>query len=207
MEAGLGGDADLVEQLRLPGMCSCFGWDKERFSSGCMINPLFCSGDPHLQQTCWPGGTAAPAWHVLLLWLGQGKILIWLYIINPLFCTGNSHLQQTCWPGGTAAPAWHVFLLWLGQGKILLWVYIINPLSCSGDPHLQQTCWPGVTLACAPVLAGVRKDSPLAVYNKSVVLLRWFTSTTGMLTWWNSCACLACAPALAGIRKDSSLAW
>ena len=22
--------ADLVEQLRLPGMCSCFGWDKVR---------------------------------------------------------------------------------------------------------------------------------------------------------------------------------
>ena len=21
--------ADLVEQLRLPGMCSCFGWDKD----------------------------------------------------------------------------------------------------------------------------------------------------------------------------------
>ena len=23
--------ADLVEQLRLPGMCSCFGWDKVIF--------------------------------------------------------------------------------------------------------------------------------------------------------------------------------
>ena len=25
--------ADLVEQLRLPGMCSCFGWDKVIFPS------------------------------------------------------------------------------------------------------------------------------------------------------------------------------
>ena len=38
--------ADLVEQLRLPGMCSCFGWDKD----GDLLAVITASRSPSLSQ-------------------------------------------------------------------------------------------------------------------------------------------------------------